>query len=177
MNEKMKGESDVSTEIERSKTGGETQEDELLYITFELTGEKYGVPADFMDEIVKEVDIFNIPGSSREVIGATEIRDEVLPILDLKRCLDLGTTEDGWEEVLLIDLDEESFALPVDKLDDIISPGEDQMIQPSAITNLDDNKLKLIINLSENESVRVLDIEKLISENLEDIHIESKVEE
>lgn len=137
------------------------QENEILFTIFELDGEEYGVPVDLMVEIVRDVSTFNIPGSPEHVIGATDLRSEVIPIIDLKKIIGVGRTEDEVDEVLLVNVGDEKLALTVDRLKDIASTDEDKLIDPSSITNLNGNMLKWLIRLEDGRTVRVLDIEQL----------------
>ncbi len=150
------------------------QKNENLFTLFELGGEDYGVPVDMMIEIVRDVSTFNIPGTPDYVVGATDLRGEVIPILDLKKILKVGRTEGELQEVLLVRIGEEKLALPVDRLKDIISSTEDKLIDPSSITNLQDKMLKWIIRLEDDRTVRVLDIKELVDDKVGKLDLERK---
>ncbi len=168
--------SDIDKEVEDKikDMKGMDRENELLFTIFELEGEDYGASVDVMDEIVKDVDPFNIPGAPDYVLGAANLRGNVVPIIDLKKILGIGKTEKGWKEVLLINHQEERYAMPVDKLKDMISPKKEQLIDPTSITNLRDKMLKWIISLEDNQSIRVIDMGELISGKIEDLEIEDE---
>jgi len=160
-----------------NKTGDKKpteQANEKLFVIFELVGEDYGLPVDLIVEIVRDVSTFNIPGSPEHVIGATDLRSEVIPIIDLKMIMGMGKTEEKVEEVLLVNIGEEKLALPVDRLKDIASSTEDKLIDPSSITNLHEKMIKWIIRLEDNRTVRILDIKELVDDKIEKVEIESK---
>ncbi len=150
------------------------ESNEILFIIFELTGEDYGLPVDSIVEIVKDVSTFNIPGSPEQVIGATDIRSEVIPIIDLKKIMGMGKTEEKVEEVLLVNVGEEKLALPVDRLKDIASSTEDRLIDPSSITNLRENMIKWIIRLEDGRTIRILDIKEIVEDKIGKVEIETE---
>ncbi len=168
--------SDIEKKSITQKDEKETvdQENEMLFTIFELDGEDYGVPVDLMVEIVRDVSTFNIPGSPEYVIGATDLRSEVIPIIDLKKIIGVSKTEDEVDEVLLVKIEDEKLALTVDKLKDIASSTEDKLIDPSSITNLNDKMLKWIIRLEDGRTVRVLDIEELVDYKIENVELEKR---
>lgn len=150
----------------------ESLEDEQLFTIFELNGEDFGVSVESMDEIVKDVDSFNVPASPDYVLGATNLRGNVVPILDLKSLLGLGKTEDTWEEVLLLRFNGKRYAMPVDKVKDMIAPKKDQMVNPSSITNLRDKNIEWMIKLDTDRSVRVIDVGEILDSLKEDLDVD-----
>jgi len=140
------------------------EQNEKLFTVFDLEGEEYGISVDMMDEIVRDVDISRIPGSPENVLGATNLRGEVIPVIDLKNLLSLGRTSDEVQDTMIVQMKEQKFAAPVDRLKDIVSTKKEQLVDPSNITNLDDEKLKWIIRLEGTRSIRVVNIRKLAKE-------------
>lgn len=142
--------------------------DELLFTVFELDGKDYGLGMQMLEEIVQDLSWYNVPGSPKNVLGATDIRGSVVPVLDIKRCLDLEVTDESIDKSLLVDIDGENLAIPVDKLKDIISADREQLVHPSKITNLSPENLQWIISLDDKRSIRVLDIRNIVDTNLKD---------
>ena len=144
-----------------------------LFTVFKLDGEDYGIPVDVTDEIIKDIELFNIPGSSDNVLGAAHIRGDVIPVVNLKKCMGIGNTTE-WNEVLLVEHDNNKFALPVDNLENMVTPKKENIIDPNKITNLKDKQIKWLIRMDNNKSIRVLDIEQLIKGKLDYEEIEEK---
>lgn len=143
------------------------EKNDILFTVFELEGKEYGLNVDSIEEILQNIDCTDIPGSPDTVLGVADIRGSVVPVLDLKMILDEGSTESLGGEILLIQIDEERFALPIDKLKDIVPTDKDQMIDPKKITNLSDKNLRWLINKEDEErTIRVLDIKKIIDDNI-----------
>lgn len=152
--------------IEEKKEEDSNQQDENLFTVFDLEGEEYGVEIDMMNEIIRDLDISRIPGSSDDVLGAVNLRGEVIPVIDLKKILDIGSTGDEVKETMIIQINERRFAAPVDRLKDIVSSQKDQLVDPSDITNLDDKRLKWIMKLETGRTIRVLNIRNLVDNEI-----------
>jgi len=152
--------------IEEKKEENSNQQDENLFTVFDLEGEEYGVEIDMMNEIIRDLDISRIPGSSDDVLGAVNLRGEVIPVIDLKKILDIGSTGDEVKETMIIQINERRFAAPVDRLKDIVSSQKDQLVDPSDITNLDDKRLKWIMKLETGRTIRVLNIRNLVDNEI-----------
>ncbi len=152
--------------IEEKKEEDSNQQDENLFTVFDLEGEEYGVEIDMMNEIIRDLDISRIPGSSDDVLGAVNLRGEVIPVIDLKKILDIGSTGDEVKETMIIQINERRFAAPVDRLKDIVSSEKDQLVDPSDITNLDDKRLKWIMKLETGRTIRVLNIRNLVDNEI-----------
>lgn len=149
---------------------------EKLFTVFDLEGEEYGLEVDMMDEIVRDVEISRVPGSSEQVIGATNLRGEVIPVIDLKTILGLGENRDEVQDTIIIQIDQKKLAAPVDRVKDIISPEEDQLIDPTDITNLDDRRLRWIIRLETGRSVRVINVKKVVEKEIKNLDIDTENE-
>ncbi len=148
-----------------------------MFTVFELDNEEYAIEIDMMNEIIKDVNISNVPGSSKNVLGATNLRGEIIPVIDLKKILGLEKTGEEVQNTIIIHIDEKKWAAPVDKIKDIVSPNTDQLVDPSKITNLDGRRLRWIIRLEKGRSVRVINAQKLLEEEVKDVDIESEQKE
>lgn len=144
-----------------------------LFTVFKLNGEDYGISVNDTDEIIKDIELFNIPGSSENVLGAAHVRGEVIPVVNLKKCMEIGNTTE-WNEVLLVEHDGNKFALPVDNLENMVTPKEENIVDPDKITNLKDKQIKWLIRMDNNKSIRVLDIEQIIKGKLDYTDLEDK---
>ncbi|MEF8836142.1 MAG: chemotaxis protein CheW [Candidatus Thermoplasmatota archaeon] len=153
-------EEDKGSDVRRRALKGPEEGDEALFTVFELGRKDYGLEIEFVLEILDGVDHQRVPGSPETVMGASDLRGDIVPVVDLKRCLGIGRTEKIENKVLVIEVDE-VYMVPVDGLKDIISVEEEELVEPSEVTNLSEENLKWLIDLDD-RSVRVLDIEKIL---------------
>src|SRR5579862_3731131 len=55
------------------------------YLTFALSQEEYGVPVLKVREIIKVMDITQVPQVLSHVLGVINLRGKVIPVIDLRR--------------------------------------------------------------------------------------------
>jgi purine-binding chemotaxis protein CheW len=55
------------------------------YLTFTLDNEEYGVPVLKVREIIKVMDITQVPQVPSHVLGVINLRGKVIPVIDLRR--------------------------------------------------------------------------------------------
>ena len=55
------------------------------YLTFSLGNEEYGVPVLKVREIIKVMDITQVPQVPAHVLGVINLRGKVIPVIDLRR--------------------------------------------------------------------------------------------
>lgn len=65
----------------------------VQYLLFELDDETYAVKAQDVQEIVDYIPIKKVPGANEAIRGITNIRGDLIPIIDPKVRLDLGETQ------------------------------------------------------------------------------------
>lgn len=89
-------------------------------LVFLLAGERYAFPLNVVREVCRIRAITPLPGLPAAVLGATGLRGEVLPVLDLRRILRLPEEPIGPESRLLVVRHETTTAaLLVDQVEDI----------------------------------------------------------
>ena len=62
------------------------------YLTFVLGNEEYGLPVLKVREIIKVMDITQVPQVPDYVLGVINLRGKVIPVIDLRRKLGLAIT-------------------------------------------------------------------------------------
>jgi purine-binding chemotaxis protein CheW len=63
------------------------------FLTFTLGGEEYGVPVLKVREIIKMMDITQVPQVPEHVLGVINLRGKVIPVIDLRRKFGFAATE------------------------------------------------------------------------------------
>jgi purine-binding chemotaxis protein CheW len=63
------------------------------YLTFTLANEEYGVPVLKVREIIKVMDITQVPQMPEHVLGVINLRGKVIPVIDLRRKFGLPALE------------------------------------------------------------------------------------
>ena len=74
--------------LAREGKGTETREMSAYagkYLTFNLGNEEYGLPVMKVREIIKVMDITQVPQVAEHVLGVINLRGKVIPVIDLRR--------------------------------------------------------------------------------------------
>jgi purine-binding chemotaxis protein CheW len=103
-------------------------------VVFNLANEDYGVDIAAVDGIVEMQPITAVPHAPAFVEGVTNLRGEVLPVIDLRRRfgLPLGeTTKDT--RIVNVEVDDTRVGMVVDAVTEVLSVAEEAVEPPSPI--------------------------------------------
>ena len=106
---------------------------QLQVITFVWNRETYAVPLDLVKEIVKVSTITPVPGLAETILGAMNLRGEVLPVINPRPLLELQFGEISAESrLLVVHLDNLPVGILIDAIGDIHEiPAPDSKSQTS----------------------------------------------
>lgn len=148
-------------------------DDEILeevcrWVTFRLANEVYGVEVERVREILKVNNILPVPGSPDFILGITNIRGNVVSVMDGRQRLNLGCTAseltDKSRMIILETEDDDVVAVVVDNVSDIIDvPLSSLESNPRVKTNENSQYITGIIS-HESNLVIALSTDKLISD-------------
>jgi purine-binding chemotaxis protein CheW len=79
-----------------------SEEDRRTLVVFTLEGQEYGVPIEGIREIGRVGEVTRIPGAPAFVEGISNLRGEVLPVIDLRRKFGMGTGERDFRTRILV---------------------------------------------------------------------------
>jgi len=133
-------------------------------ITFCLDGQEYAVGMTDIKEIVKITAIKNKVEHCEFVKGVLTLRDELVPIVDLRTYLGAGNTKVSKDSKIVILNQIPQFGIIVDSIKEVIHYEVDKLLP---IHNILDNKIKdafsNIIAISEDRNIVKLNINNLFS--------------
>ena len=96
---------------------------EMIY--FRLGKEYYAIRLKEAREISSRLPVYPVPGTESHILGVTNIRGEIIPVIDLKLRLDLGKTDLNESfYIIVIKAFEEPLAMAVDVVEDIVEVSE-----------------------------------------------------
>lgn len=106
----------------------DTQENNLLLVTFTLGDGAFSINADLVQEVVKVSALTPVHHAPEYVLGIRNLRGRVVTVLDLRTRLELGRSPDAPENrVLIIDCQGEPIGLLVDRIADTISVAPEEI--------------------------------------------------
>lgn len=103
----------------------------LEFVVFALAGERYGIETHYIREVVRLADYTPLPGAPDFLVGVTNLRGQVLAIIDLRRFF--GVEVRGLSDlsrVLVAGLDRPEFGILADAVHDVVTLPRDRVLEP-----------------------------------------------
>lgn len=115
--------------------------DEEQYLTFLLADETYGIDILKVQEIRGWSDPTPIPNAPNFIRGVTNLRGEIVPILDVRRRFNMDETEfTKYTVVIVVNVQDRTIGMVVDGVSDVVNlPMEDKRPAPDFGTSIDAN--------------------------------------
>ncbi|QIK79675.1 chemotaxis protein CheW [Sphingomonas piscis] len=99
---------------------------ELLLVA-KIGGERVALPASAVESVVELDTLIPVPRAAPHVAGLSALRSRVLTVIDCRRSLELGKSEqtERVREAVVIELDGHHYALTVDTVEDVLAATSD----------------------------------------------------
>lgn len=136
--------------------------EELKVIVFHLADEEYGIEVENVRTIERMMPITRVPKTPPFVKGVVNIRGIVVPVIDLRGRFNLPeTSSTDSSRIIIVAVNEMEVGFIVDAANDVIDIDADTISGPPevvggvkakylrGITRLDENRLLIMLNLSE----------------------------
>lgn len=136
------------------------------YLIFNTEGEAYGVPIQFINEIIEMQKITEVPDMPDFIEGVINLRGMVIPVIDIRKRFGLPERDyDNRTCIIIITIEDKRIGCIVDSVSEIMEILPASIAPPPQFRNTD-IKNKYIEGLGKvGENVKILlNIEKLIFE-------------
>ncbi len=108
--------------------------DEMQLVIFKLGREEYGVSILQVQEIKRITEITRVPHTPDYIKGVINLRGSVLPVIDLKKRLNLpqqASTEDT--RIIIVKVDELSIGMVVDAVSEVLTISQQNIDSPEVV--------------------------------------------
>ncbi len=134
-------------------------DNEIQLVVFKLGREEYGVSILQVQEIKRMMDITRVPHSPDYIKGVINLRGSVLPVIDLKKRLDLPPADYNDDtRIIIVKVEELVVGLIVDAVSEVSTIASDNIEPPTSVTTgasaqyiqgvgKQDDKLLILLNL------------------------------
>lgn len=144
----------------------ETHEPIVRLITFHLEDETYGVEVCRVREILRLNKNFPVPGSPDFVLGITNIRGNVVTIIDARKRFLLPSVEYSDEaRMIVVESGEEMAAIVVDSVSDVIDVPHSLLDMNLNVHINGDSRFINGVVSRENEIIIILNVDTFITED------------
>jgi purine-binding chemotaxis protein CheW len=137
-------------------------DDEQLVI-FMLSKETYGVNIHAVESIIKLQTITEVPRSAAFILGVTNLRGTVVPVLDLRKRFNMCPCENSINSrIIIVNAEGSKVGILVDEVDEVLKVSRDAIQPPPAMATTIDSTFINGIARIEDRLIILLDLEKVL---------------
>ena len=92
---------------------------DVQIVNFTVGDVNYGVPVEQVREVRNMQKVTHVPGAPGYVEGVTNLRGQIITVMDLKKRLNLPHTEGGGEKIVVVTLDKVAVGIVVDTVTEV----------------------------------------------------------
>ncbi|KIO66956.1 hypothetical protein B4064_2004 [Caldibacillus thermoamylovorans] len=138
-----------------------TLPEEMMLVEFYLGKELFGIPVKNVNEIIMPTQVTPVPRSKPYIEGITDIRGEVLPVIDLAMFLSIPVQENSEQDRFIVTgISEQRAIFHVSSVEQILSVTKIE--KPNDLSNRNQFVSGVIRN--QEQIILLLDFEKMFSE-------------
>ncbi len=151
------------TELENTLLEEDTQKGR--YLTFSLGKEAYGIEIMYVTEIIGIQAITELPELPEYIRGIINLRGKIIPVMDVRLRFKKEFREYNDRTcIIVVDIEEISIGLIVDSVSEVLTIGEENIVEPPRMGKEPQNRYIKNIGKVGNDVKLLLDCETLFSE-------------
>jgi len=155
----------MSLEIEEIDDVKGTENDQELtqLVTFSIGEEEFGVNILQVQEIIRTMEITNVPRAPEFVEGVINLRGKVIPIVDMRRRFGLESKEhDKYTRIIVIEIDMIIVGFVVDAVSEVLRiPANSVQPPPPVVAGMDSDYIDGVGKLDDRLLI-LLDLDSLL---------------
>jgi purine-binding chemotaxis protein CheW len=138
----------------------------MQIVVFKLSNEEFAIEVSSIEAIIKLQAITKVPHAPAHVVGVTNLRGNIVPVIDLKKRLNLPeTVHNADTRIIVAILKDSKVGMVVDAVSQVIEIEESQIEPtPQITTSIDSSYIRGIVKV-EKLLVILLDLTKIFSED------------
>lgn len=155
----------------------EDSANERQLVVFQLADEQYGVDIQDVREIIRTQAVTRIPSAPEHVLGVIDLRDTVVPVIDLRLRLSLEVrAETDENRIVVVEAHGHQVGVLVDAVKEVLRIGADRIeANSSVVTTAESYYIDGIAKLDESLLI-LLDIEKALDQDVEVLDEATRIE-
>lgn len=144
----------------------EVLQDEALkqFVVIKLGVEKYGINIQYVQNILRMINITRVPKSPEYMKGVVNLRGEIIPVMSLRLKFNFEEIEfDNSTRIIFLELDDNQIGLIVDEVEEVIQLKNENIDKISREINSDKSAFVSGVGKIDESLVTLLNISELIS--------------
>jgi purine-binding chemotaxis protein CheW len=137
---------------------------ELQIVNFTVDDVNYGVPVDQVREVRDMQAVTRVPGAPEYVEGVTNLRGQIITVIDLRKRLGLADGNSTSEKIMIIDIEKSAVGVVVDTVTEVTTIKEIDIQRNLEVTAQLGDFILGVGKQSDRLSL-ILDISKIVKAN------------
>jgi len=146
---------------------------DVQIVNFTVGDVNYGVPVEQVREVRDVQAVTPVPGAPRYIEGVTNLRGQIITVMDLRKRLNIEETEGGGEKIIVIELGKAAVGVVVDTVTEVSTIAGADIERHMQVTKKLDDYLVGVGKQGE-KLIVILDLAKIISDVKEDLPEQGK---
>lgn len=138
------------------------QTGDIQIVNFTIGEVNYGVPVEQVREVRDMQAVTPVPGSPAFVEGVTNLRGQIITVMDLRKRLGLPEKGSAGEKIIIIDLGKHAIGVVVDSVTEVSTIREHDIERNSEVTSSLDESI-IGVGKQSNRLTIILDVAKTIA--------------
>jgi purine-binding chemotaxis protein CheW len=137
--------------------------DEIQIVNFTVCGVNYGVPVEQVREVRDMQAVTPIPGSDPCITGVTNLRGQIITLMDLRKRLSLTIKDGGSDKIIVIEMKNHAIGVLVDSVTEVSTLSGKDVEQNSELA-LGFDKYVIGVGKQNSKLVVLLDLIKIVQD-------------
>lgn len=142
------------------------EKETVQYIVVSIGNEQYGLDISYVDNIVRMCKITRVPKAPAHYIGVINLRGEIVPLMSLRRKMNLE--DDVFTDItriIILKTEEQGLVgIVVDEVKEVIALAEDEIDRNTQNSQLDKTQYINGIGKNGDELISILEISSILDE-------------
>lgn len=142
-----------------------TQSEEVSqFLSFQVSGEIFGIELIHVHEILRPIYITRIPNVDENILGVVNLRGEIIPIVDLKKKFEQSFIEINKKtRIIVLELNSKRFGLIVEEVKHVIKILKNSISEINNHLSASFNNMIDHVGRSGEDIILIIELNKLIS--------------
>lgn len=136
------------------------------HIGFRVGNEEFAIPILNVQEIIKPVQITKLPEAPEHILGIINMRNRVIPVIDLKKkmCFSSETTGNHEQKIVLVNVGKLTVGALVDSITGVVNiQNEDVKKNINILSGTSGEYIRGIVTINDNKLLQLLDFSRLFT--------------
>ena len=135
---------------------------EIEILAFKVSNEEYAIKISDLQEVLRPQRITAVPRGPEYLLGITSVRGKILPVVDMRKRLNLVEESVGKEKIIILSGEKEPIGIKVGSVLDVYMFPENELLPPPSTLNEEEKSFIEGVVKIKNKFISVLKVEEIL---------------